>query len=77
MKRFAWLSRSGEYCDGERQADGVRVPRVFLVQWYDGRGGLYTLDESRRWWYPTDGGAPVKNARVRRFVDISEIYYGK
>lgn len=77
MRRFAWLSRSGEYCDAERQFDGRRVPRVFLVQWHDGTARLCTLDESRRWWYPMDGGAPARNVKVKRVVDVSGIYYGK
>ena len=68
---------------GERRKVAYLVARAFVPnvegrQWVRHKNGverLCRLDEGKKWWYPVDGSAPIRNRYLKGVEDVTEFWH--
>lgn len=76
MKRYGYLCDGRVYDFAGGREGAQKVLRVYKVTDKNGVELLCRLDEGKKWWYPVDGSAPIRNMYLKGVEDVTEFWHG-
>lgn len=69
MKRYAWIDKRGQLSGQESRKGKKKIRRVYRVLTKDGIYRFCHCDG--KWWYPVEGGSPIRNRDVVETEDVT------